>query len=88
MKTRSNAISIDRAGARAAKSLALCVKNRGYEVSLERGKIYRVIRDEDADGHGQLRVIDESGEDYLFPKDFFVLLSVSPGLRKKILRAV
>jgi hypothetical protein len=88
MKTRSNAISIDRTAARAAKSFALCVQNRGYEVSLERGKIYRVLRDEDAEDLGQFRVIDESGEDYLFPKVFFVPLSVSPGLRKKILRAV
>jgi hypothetical protein len=88
MRARSNTISIDRAAVRPKQSLALCVQNTGYEVSLERGKIYRVVKDDEADELGQLRVVDESGEDYLFPKFFFVPISVSAALRKKILRAV
>ncbi len=43
---------------------AVCVKNKGYEASLEVGKLYRVIPDAEAQGHGYLRIIDESGEDY------------------------
>lgn len=54
----------------------LCVKNDSYEVSLERRKVYRVVRDAKAEGHGLIRVIDESGEDYLYPADFFVLIEV------------
>jgi hypothetical protein len=42
---------------------AVCIKNRGYEASLEIGKLYRVIRDGDAESHGYLRIVDESGED-------------------------
>jgi len=54
----------------------LCVKNRGYTVSLEARKIYRVLSDAKASARGMLRVIDESGEDYLFPESFFVPIDV------------
>jgi len=50
---------------------ALCVRNDGYLASLERHKIYRVLPDEDGAAHDYLRVIDESGEDYLFPATWF-----------------
>src|SRR5437667_10891266 len=43
---------------------AVCIKNRGYEASLEVGKLYRVVPDEDAEKRGYLRIVDESGEDY------------------------
>ncbi len=43
----------------------ICLNNKGYEASLEKGKVYQVIRDDQAAEHKQLRVIDESGEDYL-----------------------
>lgn len=46
---------------------AVCVDNDGYPVSLKLHKIYRVLPDEDAEADGDLRVVDESGEDYLFP---------------------
>ncbi|OQW43199.1 MAG: hypothetical protein A4S08_00930, partial [Proteobacteria bacterium SG_bin4] len=45
--------------------LAICTDNRGYEVSLEIRKLYEVLPDADAEKHAQIRVIDESGEDYL-----------------------
>jgi len=45
---------------------AVCVRNEGYEASLERNKIYVVLADADAEGEGDVRVIDESGEDYLY----------------------
>lgn len=50
----------------------ICVNNHGYEASLEPRKLYEVLPDQDAAKHGQLRVIDESGEDYLFPKSMFM----------------
>jgi len=43
---------------------AVCINNEGYEASLEMGKLYRVILDEEAAKHGYIRIVDESGEDY------------------------
>lgn len=51
---------------------AICIKNDGYEASLEVRKVYDMLSDAKAEARGLLRVIDESGEDYLFPQDFFV----------------
>ncbi|HUL68826.1 MAG TPA: hypothetical protein VLT17_01145 [Gemmatimonadales bacterium] len=70
------------------RRLALCLRNKGYEVSLERRKIYQVLPDRDAAAHGQLRVIDESGEDYLYPATFFAFLSLPSTLRRRVLAAV
>lgn len=52
--------------------LAVCIDNTGYPVALEPWKLYKVLPDSEAKAHGQLRVIDESGEDYLFPASLFV----------------
>jgi hypothetical protein len=52
----------------------LCVRNEGYPAGLELRKVYRVLADEQASRLHQLRVIDESGEDYLYPEEFFVLV--------------
>lgn len=49
----------------------ICVDNRGYESSLEKRKLYQVLPDKTAEKHHQLRVVDESGEDYLYPEKFF-----------------
>lgn len=54
----------------------VCIKNEGYSVSLEARKIYRVIDDVKAEGAGMLRIVDESGEDYLFPADYFVPIQI------------
>lgn len=54
----------------------VCIRNDGYPVSLERHKIYRVLPDAKAAKHGDLRIVDESGEDYLFPADWFVPIRV------------
>lgn len=51
---------------------AVCIDNSGYPASLELGKLYQVLPDPDARVHGQMRVIDESGEDYLYPSSFFL----------------
>lgn len=45
---------------------ALCINNEGYEASLEVGKVYRIIPDEEASAHSYIRIIDESGKDYAF----------------------
>ena len=65
---------------------AVCVRNKGYEASLERNKIYAVLPDEDAKQDGDLRVIDESGEDYLFSADRFVAIEVPAAVRASLLK--
>jgi hypothetical protein len=55
---------------------AICVDNSGYPVSLELLKVYQVLPDDDAAADGDLRIIDESGEDYLYPTTYFVLIDL------------
>ena len=55
---------------------AICIDNSEYPASLELHKIYRVLPDKDAEADGDMRIIDESGEDYLFPADYFVLVEL------------
>ena len=73
--------------ARTARQLVICIDNSGYEVSLERRKIYVTIPDARAAKSGQLRVIDESGEGYLYPKDSFVRAEFSQPVRRAVLQA-
>ena len=65
---------------------AVCLKNEGYPASLERHKIYRVVPDPEAEKDGDLRIIDESGEDYLYPKDWFVSIDVPDAVEASLLR--
>ena len=60
----------------------VCVKNEGYKASLELKKIYRVIHDNRAAEHHHIRVIDESGEDYLYPADYFVPIELPQAVEK------
>ncbi len=53
-----------------------CLKNDEYEVSLEVRKIYPVLPDSQAAQHQLIRIIDESGEDYLYPMDYFVFIEL------------
>jgi hypothetical protein len=71
----------------AASRFVICVDNKGYKASLEKRKIYVALSDAMALRHGQVRVIDESGEDYLFPKSLFLPITVPASLRKAILKA-
>jgi len=64
----------------------VCLKNEGYAASLERHKIYRILRDPAAEKDGDLRIIDESGEDYLYPKEWFVLIDVPKAVETSLLR--
>jgi hypothetical protein len=68
--------------------LVLCLSNEGYEVSLEPRKIYAALPDASAEKHDQLRVIDESGEDYLFPASLFTAITLRGKAREAVLAAV
>jgi len=70
-----------------ATRLVVCVRNDDYEASLERRKIYQVLEDADAAKHQQLRVIDESGEDYLYPEAFFVRLNLPQAVEQRVIDA-
>ncbi len=60
----------------------VCVKNEGYAASLELRKIYQVVPDARAAKHQQIRVIDESGENYLYPTDYFVPVELPQSVEK------
>ena len=70
-----------------AKHLVVCVANKGYMVSLEKRKIYVALRDSAAAKHGLLRIVDESGEDYLYPKALFRSIALPQAVRKAVLAA-
>ncbi len=70
-----------------AKQLVVCVGNDGYAASLEKRKIYVALRDAAAEKHDMLRVIDESGEDYLYPKAFFRAIALPQAVRRAVLAA-
>jgi hypothetical protein len=65
--------------------IAICVDNSGYEMSLERRKVYPVLPDADAEQDNYVRIIDETGEDYLFPASRFVFLTVSRDIQEAVL---
>lgn len=79
--------STRRKGSRSpAFRVAVCVRNAGYEASLERHKIYVVIPDDEAERDDDLRVVDESGEDYLFSADRFVAVDVPAAVKASLLK--
>lgn len=67
--------------------LVVCINNDGYPASLEKRKIYVLLRDPVAEKRGLLRIIDESGEDYLYPKTFFRSIALPQSVRKAVLAA-
>lgn len=67
-----------------SRALAETQGNPGYEVSLERRKLYATIPDPEAPANGQIRVIDESGEDYLFPSELFVAVELAASVRRAL----
>ncbi len=68
-----------------AATFVVCVRNDGYQASLERNKIYAVLPDKEAERHGDLRLVDESGEGYLFAADRFVAIDVPTAVRASVL---
>ena len=69
-----------------APRFVVCIDNSGYEASLELHKIYPVLPDADAERDGDLRIIDESGEDYLFAADRFIAIEVPEPLERAMLK--
>jgi hypothetical protein len=66
---------------------AVCIRNEGYEVSLELRKLYEILDDADARQYGQIRVLDESGEDYLYPEDYFAIVQLPAATEKAVVEA-
>ncbi len=65
-------------------SFAVCISNEDYPASLEVGKLYQIVKDEQAESHGYFRIIDESGEDYAYAKDRFFPLSIPKALEEAL----
>jgi hypothetical protein len=63
----------------------ICIRNDGYPTSLEVRKLYQVSSDADAASRGFIRVIDESGEGYLYPKDCFLMVELPPSVEDALL---
>ncbi len=70
-----------------AKQFFVCVENDGYAVSLEKRKIYVALRDAAAEKHNMLRIVDKSGEDYLYPKAFFRPIALPQAIKRAVLAA-
>jgi hypothetical protein len=65
----------------------ICIKNKGYAAALEVRKLYQVVSDDKAIMLHQIRVIDESGDDYLYPEEFFVPVQLPQAAEKAVRRA-
>jgi len=70
-----------------SKRLVVCINNDGYSASLEKRKIYVALRDQTAERHGLVRILDESGDDYLYPKTFFRSIALPQSVKKAVLAA-
>jgi len=70
-----------------SKQLLICINNAGYPASLERRKIYVAVRDPAAEKHGYVRIIDESGEAYIYPKTYFRAIVLPQSLKRAVLAA-
>ena len=68
-----------------SKPFALCIDNRGYRASLIPGKVYRILPDGRGAKDDLVRIVDESGEDYLYHKRHFVFVDFPPAVKKKVL---
>lgn len=79
---RATQLKLSGKAQRPGTRFAICVDNSEYPVALERWKIYRVLPDRDAARHDQIRVIDESGKDYLFPAEYFKFVELPSPLRR------
>ena len=66
------------------KQFVVCISNEGYPVSLEVRKIYEVVPDSRAGDQGLIRVIDESGEDYLYPHNHFIPIDLPQSIEKAL----
>jgi len=69
------------------QQFVICIDNAEYPASLERRKLYEVLPDADAESLGQFRIKDESGEDYLYPKELFIPVELSSNTEKAVISA-
>jgi hypothetical protein len=72
---------------RTEQRYVVCVKNKSYGASLDLRKLYQVVADDTAAKLGQIRVIDESGEDYLYPEEYFVPVQLPQSAERAVRRA-
>ncbi len=72
---------------RTEPQFVVCVKNKDYQASLELRKLYQVVADDASAKHHQVCVIDESGEDYLYPDEYFVPVQLPEEAEKAVLGA-
>jgi len=72
--------------ARSQARFAVCVNNKSYEASLEVGKLYRIVPDQEAERRGYVRIVDESGEDYGYSADRFFSIDVPKPLETALLK--
>jgi len=91
-KSSANGTSTDRARRSSSRlpkgaRFVVCVNNDGYQASLERNKIYVALPDEEAELAGDIRVIDESGEDYLYTAKRFVAIELPEAVQASVRRA-
>ena len=70
------------------KQFAVCIRNEEHEESLELRKIYEVLKDAAAEKHNMVRVVDEEGEDYLYPRDWFLPIELPQNIATAILELV
>lgn len=89
-ETKSSASGISTRGRpgrqqRPGRQFVVCINNAAYPASLELHKIYRVVPDPDAAREGDLRVVDESGEDYLYPAEWFVSVELPRRVKTSLL---
>ena len=70
-----------------ARQFVVCINNADYPASLELHKIYRVLPDDDAAADGDVRVVDESGEDYLYPASYFISIHDPEAVQRSLIKA-
>ena len=73
-----------RSSSKGRSIFAVCVRNDDYEASLELRKLYPVLPDEFGEQHDMIRVVDESGEDYLYPNSYFVCVELPSSLQQAL----
>lgn len=71
---------------RRTSGFVVCIENAGYPASLELHKIYRIVADADAARDGDVRILDESGEDYLYPAEWFAAVELPRRVKRSLLR--
>lgn len=69
---------------KSGNGFVICVENRATPVSLEKGKVYRTLPDAAGTKHGYIRVVDESGEDYLYPQKYFLPIALTRAVQRAL----